>query len=57
MSEYAQARESERFTAEQNRLILSGTLNNIQLSKRFGRCIRQIQRQRALLKKLGAVNE
>ena len=52
MSVLAQVMESMRFTEDQNRLILESKLSNGQLSERFGRCVRQIQRQRALLKKL-----
>ena len=52
MSLLAQTMQSLRFTEDQNRLILESNLSNGQLSERFGRCVRQIQRQRALLKKL-----
>lgn len=52
MSLIAQTMQSLRFTEEQNKLILESNLSNGQLSQRFGRCVRQIQRQRALLKKL-----
>ena len=52
MSLLAQTMKSLRFTEDQNRLILESNLSNGQLAERFGRCVRQIQRQRALLKKL-----
>lgn len=52
MSLKAEVMQSIRFTEEQNRMILDAKLTNWQLAERFGRCIRQIQRQRALLKKL-----
>lgn len=52
MSVLAQTMQALRFTEEQNRLILESNLSNGQLAERLGRCVRQIQRQRALLKKL-----
>lgn len=41
-----------KFTEDQNRLIMNQNLSNGQLAERFGKCVRQIQRQRAYLKKL-----
>jgi len=52
MSVLAEVMESLKYTDEQNQLILSRNLSNGQLAQRFGKCVRQIQRQRALLKKL-----
>lgn len=52
MSLLASTMEALKFTDEQNRLIMDRNLSNGQLSERFGKCVRQIQRQRALLKKL-----
>ena len=43
---------SPKFTEDQNRLIMNRNLSNGQLAERFGKCVRQIQRQRAFLKKL-----
>lgn len=54
MSLLAQTMEALKFTEEQNRLIMDRNLSNGQLAQRFGKCVRQIQRQRALLKKLKA---
>lgn len=52
MSVLAETMEALKFTDEQNRLIMNRNLSNGQLAERFGKCVRQIQRQRALLKKL-----
>ncbi len=52
MSLIAETMEALKFTEDQNRLIMEYSLSNVQLAERFGKCIRQIQRQRALLKKL-----
>jgi hypothetical protein len=52
MSLLAETMEALKFTDEQNRLIMDRNLSNGQLAERFGKCVRQIQRQRALLKKL-----
>lgn len=52
MSLLAETMEALKFTEEQNRLIMDRNLSNGQLAERFGKCVRQIQRQRALLKKL-----
>jgi hypothetical protein len=52
MSFYAEVMQAVRFTEEQNKLILAGNLPNAVLAERFGRGIRAVQRQRALLKRL-----
>lgn len=52
MSLKAEVMESLKFTEAQNKLIMDRNLSNCQLAERFGKCVRQIQRQRALLKKL-----
>ena len=52
MSLIVETMEALKFTDYQNRLILESNLSNGQLAERFGRCVRQIQRQHALLKKL-----
>lgn len=52
MSLLAETMESLKFTDAQNRLIMERNLSNGQLAERFGKCVRQIQRQRAFLKKL-----
>lgn len=54
MSFYAEVMQAVRFTEEQNKLILAGNLPNAVLAERFGRGIRAVQRQRALLKRLEA---
>lgn len=54
MSLLAETMEALKFTEDQNKLILSGTLTNAVLAKRFGKCVRQIQRQRAFLKSQAA---
>lgn len=54
MSFYAEVMQAVRFTEEQNKLILAGNLPNAVLADRFGRGIRAVQRQRALLKRLEA---
>ena len=57
MSVLAETMEALKFTEAQNQLILSRNLSNGQLAERFGKCVRQIQRQRALLKKLKALEK
>jgi len=52
MSLLASTMEALKFTEAQNKLIMDRNLSNGQLAERFGKCVRQIQRQRALLKKL-----
>lgn len=52
MSFYAEVMQAVRFTEDQNKLILERNLSNGQLAERFGKCVRQIQRQRKLLKSL-----
>lgn len=50
MSLLAETMEALKYTEEQNKMILSGNLKNASLAERFGKSIRQIQRQRAFLK-------
>jgi len=57
MSVLAQVMESVRFTEEQNQMILSGKVSANRMAIMFNRPKRQIQRQRALLKKLEDPNE
>lgn len=57
MSVLAEVMQSMRFTEQQNKLILESKLSNGQLAERFGRCRRQIQRQRALLKRIAKEND
>ena len=57
MSVLAQVMESVRFTEEQNQIILSGKVSADRMAIMFNRPKRQIQRQRALLKKLEDPNE
>lgn len=52
MSLLASVMESLRFTEEQNQMILSGKISADRMAIMFNRPKRQIQRQRALLKKL-----
>lgn len=52
MSVLAQVMESVRFTEDQNKMILSGKISADRMAIMFNRPKRQIQRQRALLKKL-----
>lgn len=52
MSVFAEVMESVRFTEEQNQMILSGKVSADKMAEIFKRPKRQIQRQRALLKKL-----
>lgn len=52
MSLRAQVMESLRFTAVQNEIILSGNVSADKMAEMFRRPKRQIQRQRALLKKI-----
>lgn len=54
MSLLAEVHHSLRFTEKQNEQILAATMTNQQLAERFGCCVRQIQRQRAFLKRLKA---
>lgn len=54
MSLLAETMESLKYTEEQNRMILAGNLPNVALAERFGKSIRQIQRQRAFLKQVEA---
>lgn len=54
MSLKAQVMEALRFTEDQNQLILSGTVSTDRMAIMFRRPKRQIQRQRALLKKIEA---
>ncbi|MNG11675.1 hypothetical protein D3C84_952280 [compost metagenome] len=54
MSVLAQVMESVRFTEAQNKMILSGKISADRMAIMFNRPKRQIQRQRALLKKLEA---
>ena len=57
MSVLAQVMESVRFTEEQNQIILSGKVSADRMAIMFNRPKRQIQRQRALLKRLEDPNE
>jgi hypothetical protein len=57
MSVLAQVMESVRFTEEQNQIILSGKVSADRMAIMFKRPKRQIQRQRALLKRLEDPNE
>lgn len=52
MSLLASTMEALKYTDNQNKLIMSRNLSNAQLAERFGKSIRQIQRQRALLRKM-----
>ena len=52
MSVLAQVMESVRFTEDQNQMILSGKISADRMAIMFNRPKRQIQRQRALLKRL-----
>lgn len=52
MSLLAQVMEAVRFTEEQNTIILEGKVSADRMAIMFNRPKRQIQRQRALLKKL-----
>lgn len=52
MSVLAATMEALKFTDRQNKMIMDRNLTNAQLAERFGKDVRQIQRQRALLKKL-----
>lgn len=52
MSLLASTMEALKFTEAQNRMIMDRNLSNGQLAERFGKCVRQIQRQRAFLKKM-----
>lgn len=50
MSLLAAIMEASKFTDDQNRMILERKLPNAVLAERFGKSVRQIQRQRAFLK-------
>jgi len=50
MSLLAATMEALKFTEDQNRMILERKLTNAALAERFGKSVRQIQRQRAFLK-------
>ena len=50
MTLLSETMESLKYTEAQNKLILAGNLPNAVLAERFGKCVRQIQRQRAFLK-------
>lgn len=50
MSLLAETMETLKYTEAQNKLILAGNLPNAVLAERFGKSVRQIQRQRAFLK-------
>lgn len=50
MSLLAETMEALKYTEAQNKLILAGNLPNAVLAERFGKSVRQIQRQRAFLK-------
>ena len=52
MSLLAEVMQAIRFTEEQNRMILENKISNDRLAEMFKRPKRQIQRQRALLRKL-----
>jgi len=51
MSLLAEVMETLKYTEAQNRLIRDGNLPNAVLAERFGKSVRQIQRQRAFLKR------
>lgn len=50
MSLLAATMEMLKYTEAQNKLILAANLPNAVLAERFGKSVRQIQRQRAFLK-------
>jgi hypothetical protein len=52
MSLLAETMEALRFTEEQNRMILEGGYSSEKLARLCKRPVRQIQRQRAYLKRL-----
>lgn len=52
MSLLAETMETLKYTEAQNKMILAQSLSNGQLAERFGKSVRQIQRQRAFLKQL-----
>lgn len=52
MSVLAEVMQAIRFTEDQNRLILENKISNDRLAEMFKRPKRQIQRQRALLRKV-----
>lgn len=53
MSLLAATMETLKYTEAQNKLILAANLPNAVLAERFGKSVRQIQRQRAFLKREG----
>ena len=57
MSFLAETMEALRFTEEQNQLILHSDLCNAALARKLNRPVRQIQRQRAALKRQLAEEE
>ena len=57
MSLLAETMEALRFTEEQNQLILHSDLSNAALARKLKRPVRQIQRQRAALKRQQAEEE
>lgn len=50
MSLLAETMETLKYTEAQNKMILAGNLPNHVLAERFGKSVRQIQRQRKFLK-------
>lgn len=52
MSLLAETMEALKYTDQQNKMILAGNLPNGVLAERFGKSVRQIQRQRKLLMEL-----
>lgn len=54
MSLLAETMETLKYTEAQNKLILAANLPNPVLARRFGKSVRQIQRQRKFLKSLEA---
>ncbi len=51
MSLLAETMETLKYTEAQNKMILDIALTNSVLAERFGKSVRQIQRQRAFLRK------
>jgi uncharacterized membrane protein len=54
MSAYAEIMQAVRFTTTQNKLILYSNYNNAALAHMFGRSLRAVQRQRAMLRSMRA---
>lgn len=52
MSLLAETMKILKYTEAQNKLILAGNLSNVLLAERFGKSVREIQRQRAFLKQV-----